>query len=70
MLKKRPLREAREPPPPTPNFYLFGSLNASLFSLHSLFESIIVQAIDVLERTLDDGFGTSFEPKEYIRIYT
>jgi hypothetical protein len=35
-----------------------------------LFESIIVQAIDVLERTLDDGFGTSFEPKEYIRIYT
>jgi hypothetical protein len=28
------------------------------------------QAIDVLERTLDDGFDTSFEPKEYIRIYT
>ena len=28
------------------------------------------QAIDVLERTLDNGFDTSFEPKEYIRIYT
>eukprot|EP00985_Skeletonema_marinoi_P000944 scaffold375_cov189-Skeletonema_marinoi.AAC.18 len=27
-------------------------------------------AIDVLERTLDNGFDTSFEPKEYIRIYT
>jgi len=27
-------------------------------------------AIDVLEKTLDDGFDTSFEPKEYIRIYT
>jgi len=27
-------------------------------------------AIDVLEKTLDDGFDTCFEPKEYIRIYT
>ena len=34
-----------------------------------LFESFL-QAIDVLEKTLDDGFDTSFEPKEYIRIYT
>ena len=31
---------------------------------------IIYKAIDVLEKTLDDGFDTSFEPKEYIRIYT
>lgn len=73
MLRKRAIHEAREPPPrswPTPNFDLFDSLNARLFPLHCLAESILVQAIDVLERTLDDGFGTSFEPKEYIRIYT
>ncbi len=28
------------------------------------------QAIDKLEQTLDNGFDTAFEPKEYIRIYT
>ena len=33
-------------------------------------KEIIDAAIDVLEKTLDDGFDTSFEPKEYIRIYT
>jgi hypothetical protein len=32
--------------------------------------SLASQAIDVLEKTLDDGFDTCFEPKEYIRIYT
>mmetsp|Transcript_22277 Transcript_22277/g.46834 ORF Transcript_22277/g.46834 Transcript_22277/m.46834 type:complete len:742 (-) Transcript_22277:219-2444(-) len=28
------------------------------------------RAIDKLEQTLDNGFDTAFEPKEYIRIYT
>ena len=38
--------------------------------IHNITLFYTPQAIDVLERTLDNGFDTSFEPKEYIRIYT
>ena len=41
-----------------------------IFISPSSIEIFFPQAIDVLERTLDNGFDTSFEPKEYIRIYT
>lgn len=60
-----------------------GCISMCLWSLHRISKNwhfthtFIVylnhftpQAIDVLERTLDNGFDTSFEPKEYIRIYT
>eukprot|EP00804_Cyclotella_cryptica_P009609 CCRYP_006314-RA/>CCRYP_006314-RA protein AED:0.04 eAED:0.04 QI:147/1/1/1/1/0.75/4/2551/447 len=45
--------------------------NGNIIQLEDGWNNVIKRgAIDVLERTLDDGFGTSFEPKEYIRIYT
>mmetsp|Transcript_37922 Transcript_37922/g.70069 ORF Transcript_37922/g.70069 Transcript_37922/m.70069 type:complete len:741 (+) Transcript_37922:64-2286(+) len=45
--------------------------NGNIIQLEDGWNNVIKQgAIDVLERTLDDGFDTSFEPKEYIRIYT
>jgi hypothetical protein len=49
-----------------------GSMKLFFLIFQSCFvpPSYFCQAIDVLERTLDDGFDTSFEPKEYIRIYT
>jgi hypothetical protein len=43
---------------------------SNIINSASLPPSASIKAIDVLERTLDDGFDTSFEPKEYIRIYT
>jgi len=48
-----------------------SSSNGSIIQLEDGWNNVIKKgAIDVLEKTLDDGFDTSFEPKEYIRIYT
>lgn len=45
--------------------------NGNIIQLEDGWNNVIKKgAIDVLEKTLDDGFDTSFEPKEYIRIYT
>ena len=57
----RSRRERRGRGRPRCRAAFFSPLASSLLRL---------QAIDVLEKTLDDGFDTSFEPKEYIRIYT
>ncbi|KAK1740548.1 cullin family protein [Skeletonema marinoi] len=48
-----------------------NSAQGNIIQLEDGWNNVIkTGAIDVLERTLDNGFDTSFEPKEYIRIYT
>eukprot|EP00574_Skeletonema_japonicum_P002825 CAMPEP_0201715338 /NCGR_PEP_ID=MMETSP0593-20130828/1536_1 /ASSEMBLY_ACC=CAM_ASM_000672 /TAXON_ID=267983 /ORGANISM="Skeletonema japonicum, Strain CCMP2506" /LENGTH=740 /DNA_ID=CAMNT_0048204801 /DNA_START=36 /DNA_END=2258 /DNA_ORIENTATION=- len=48
-----------------------NSAQGNIIQLEDGWNNVIkTGAIDVLERTLDNGFDTSFEPREYIRIYT
>jgi hypothetical protein len=66
VIKKGVSCSVRRPPDRRGNHDAFSNTINSV----SLPPSASIKAIDVLERTLDDGFDTSFEPKEYIRIYT
>ena len=68
VIKKGVSCAVRRPPDRRGNHWrIFLTLHINSASLPP---SASIKAIDVLERTLDDGFDTSFEPKEYIRIYT